>query len=377
MLRAACDAPRVRIVEALVTGRPAPDVALDAPVAFVDGSHPLPDAKSAIAGRRALDIAANACVADELLLVLLSGGASSMLAAPADGVSLDDKRHTIDAMMRAGADIAQLNCVRRHLSSIKGGRLAAAAGRVLTLALSDVHWPEDDPATIGSGPTAADPTTFADALVILDELACEVPAAIRTHLRRGAAGEREETVKPGDPGLSRAAYRVVGNRRMAMDGAAREAARRGYAPRILTTATHGEARDAGRSFVDAVLAQQSHERPLCAIASGETTVRVGGDGVGGRNQEFVLGALRSLEREAALAVVASIGTDGVDGPTDAAGAFVSSETLARFRAEGIDPDDALVRNDAYPALARVDALIRFGPTGTNVGDVHIVLKLGR
>jgi len=375
MFHGACDALGSRVSEALVTSAGAEGGSPSIPVECIDASHPLPDRMSVRAGQRAMEIAARARDTGELLLLLLSGGASSMLALPAEGVTLEHKRQTISSMMRAGADIRQLNVVRKHLSSIKGGRLGVRAGRMLTLAISDVQDPEDDPPTIGSGPSAADPTTYADALAIIDTLACEVPVRIREFLQRGASGALEETPKPGDPRLAACTYKVIANRRMAIDGAARAARRRGYTVRTIEAATTGEAREAGRTFVAQAFAAASLADSLCVVAAGETTVRVRGDGTGGRNQEFVLGALRSLAAHRTSAVLASIGTDGLDGPTDAAGAVASSKTLARMQRLRIDVDDVLARNDAYRALDQVDGLIRTGPTGTNVGDVHVVLTM--
>lgn len=346
-------------------------------IEFIPGSHPLPDRNSMRAASRAYLVAEHTRVVGEALLVLLSGGGSAMLAAPADGVSLDDKRSTIAALLRAGADIVQLNCVRRHISSIKGGRLAGAARHVVTLAISDVHQPEDDPATIASGPTVPDPTTYADALAVLDRIRCDVPRAVRAHLERGAAGAIDETLKPGDPRLERSTFRIIGNRRHAMDGAAREATRRGYLVRLLDAPTRGEARDAGRIFAETALAAVPMAARVCLIASGEPTVRVKGSGRGGRNQEFVLGAAGALARGSGLALVASAGTDGVDGPTDAAGAIAASTTPARLAALGFELDDVLERNDAYPALDRLGDLVRWGPTGTNAGDVHVALTMSR
>ena len=341
----------------------------------VGASHPLPDSMSVHAADRALHIAADARAAEQPLLVLLSGGASAMLAAPARGLSLEDKRETIDTLMRSGAGIAQLNCVRKHLSSIKGGRLAVAAGRTVTLAISDVHTPEDDPSTIGSGPTAADPTTFAEALAMVDAFDSRVPASVREYLQRGASGRIEETIKPGDARLERSVYRVIANRRTAMEGAAKEARRRGYLVRTVDPPTSGEAREAGKVFAELALGARPSAGPVCVIASGEPTVRVIGSGRGGRNQEFVLGAVVALATHSELALVGSVGTDGVDGPTDAAGALGSSATVSRMQSLGIEIDAVLRENDAYAALARVDGLVKWGPTGTNVGDVHVVLTM--
>jgi glycerate-2-kinase len=375
MLRGTCAVLQTHIAAVIAT-HAGGEVDTPVPIEFVPGAHPLPDERSVRAARRALEVAADAREKGELLLVLLSGGGSAMLAAPAAGVTLHDKRTTIESLLRAGADIGQLNCVRKHLSAVKGGRLAAAAGRSFTLALSDVHTPEDDPATIASGPTAADPTTFADAIAVLAALGCAVPPAVMAHLERGAAAAIDETPKPGDARLRAADYLVIGNRRTAMAGAAREGERRGYRIRIIDPPTRGEAREAGRRFAEMALAMDPAGGPLCVIGSGEPTVTVRGTGRGGRNQEFALAGADPLSRAGRPAVLASVGTDGIDGPTDAAGAFVSPSTQGRLRGLGLDIDTVLATNDAYPALARLDQLVKWGPTGTNVGDVHVVLTMG-
>ncbi|HJR61729.1 MAG TPA: MOFRL family protein, partial [Vicinamibacterales bacterium] len=291
------------------------------------------------------------------------------------GIRLEHKQQTTGALMRAGAGIAELNCVRKHLSAIKGGRLGAAAGRSLTLALSDVHDPEDDPGAIASGPTAPDVTTFDDALRVLDRFGAGVPGAVRAHLERGAAGQIEDTPKPGDPRLAGSRFIVVGNRRTAIEGAAREATRRGYLVSLVQAPTRGEARLAGQRFAEMAMATPPAAAPMCVIAAGETTVTVRGQGRGGRNQEFVLGAARPLSASPSLALAASVGTDGVDGPTDASGAIASSSSLSRAKDLGIDLDEVLTRNDAYAALARLGDLIKWGPTLTNVGDVHVLLTM--
>jgi glycerate-2-kinase len=298
-----------------------------------------------------------------------------MLAAPADGLALEDKQRTTDAMLRAGADIGRLNCVRKHLSKIKGGWLGLAAGRCQALALSDVHVPQDDAATIASGPTVADASTYEDALAAIDQLDCEVPSAVRRHLQRGAAGEIPETPKPGDGRLAQSAFAIVGNRHTAMHGAALEAGRRGYAVRIVEPPTQGPAREAGSWFARLAAGTVPLTGRMCVIASGETTVTVRGDGRGGRNQEFVLGAARLLADDSRPTLVASVGTDGVDGPTDAAGAMATSTTLMRAAGLGFDLEAALERNDAYPLLAGLGDLITWGPTLTNVGDVHVLLTI--
>ena len=296
-----------------------------------------------------------------------------MLAVPANGLSLQDKMVTARTLMNAGAAIAELNCVRKHLSAIKGGRLAAtAAGSTVTLAISDVHGPNaDDPAVIGSGPTVGDPTTFGDALAIIRQMGVKesLPPAVLAHLEGGA----DESPKPGDKRLRGSYYEVIGNRQLAMEGAASEASALGYDVHLINDATTGEARVAGKAFALDALAQKNAR--LCVIASGETTVRVRGQGRGGRNQEFALGALPVIDdgaRELTIAL-ASAGTDGIDGPTDAAGAVIDITTTARAKHLGLRADTALNDNGAYDFFAPLGDLIFWGPTGTNVGDLHVML----
>ena len=361
-----------RLAGGVVSG-PAGAGILPRELEWVQGAHPLPDWRSVHAARRALDRAAVAALNDERLLVLLSGGGSAMLALPAAGLSLEDKRTTIDVLSLAGVPITDLNTVRKHLSAIKGGRLATThAVNCLTLAISDVHIPEDDPATIASGPTVADPTTFADALRIVMDSGAPVPSRVCGYLERAAAGNQPDTAKPGDPRFSRTQFEVIANRRTAMGGAMREAARRGYAVRVVEDPVHGEASRAGRAFAEDGLRPGPPANPTCVIAAGETTVAVKGKGRGGRNQEFALGAAEPLARPRP-GVVASLGTDGIDGPTDAAGAIVTSATLSQASAWGVSIPDVLARNDAYSVLDKLDSLIRWGPTFTNVGDVHVLL----
>jgi glycerate 2-kinase len=340
---------------------------------WFEASHPSPNVSSEAAGRRALSLASERGTRGSLL-VLLSGGASSMLAVPANGLSLQDKMVTARTLMNAGAAIAELNCVRKHLSAIKGGRLAAAAaGSTVTLAISDVHGPiADDPAVIGSGPTVGDPTTFADALAIVGQLGVResLPPAVLAHLARGA----DESPKPGDNRLRDSYYEVIGNRQLAMEGAARQATALGYSVHLIDDATNGEAREAGKAFAVDALAQKTVQR-LCVIASGETTVRVRGQGRGGRNQEFALGALPAIDAGAreSTVVLASAGTDGIDGPTDAAGAIVDTTTTMRAERRGIRAEVALDDNGAYDFFRPLDDLVMWGPTGTNVGDLHVML----
>jgi glycerate-2-kinase len=340
-------------------------------------AHPDPDERSERAGRRALALAATV-PSGGTLLVLLSGGASALLCVPAPGLTVADKAAAARALMADGVSIAELNAVRKHLSDVKGGRLGAAAGwRVRTLAISDVHGPvADDPSVIGSGPTVPDTTTFADALAVVQRSRAEIPAAVRRHLEAGAKGLRVET--PKDTGGAPADVEVIGNRRTAMAGAAAAAAALGYEVQLVEAASSGEARVAGRVFAERALAAGGG-RPVCVIGAGEPVVTVSGDGRGGRNQEFVLGAAPVLHAagEAGMrALCASAGTDGTDGPTDAAGAIVTTASVRRARASGLDIDAALARNDAYPLLAALGDLLTWGPTGTNVGDLHVLLRAG-
>ena len=356
--------------------RPADGASLPRRLEWIDAAHPLPDPSSARAARSALALAARAR-GDGTLVVLLSGGASSMLAAPA-GIGLAEKGAAASALMAAGVGIAGLNCVRKHLSSIKGGWLAAAARTSVTLALSDVHTPvEDDPAVIGSGPTSADPSTYAEALGIITASGVRVPAAVLDHLSRGVRGEIAETPKPGDPRLARASFHVIGSRRTALAGAEAAARRLGYAVRVIEAPTSGEARDAALAFVrSGVKALGDSQGPVCVIGAGETTVTVRGDGSGGRNQEFVLAAV-PLVAGFSAAVLASVGTDGIDGPTTAAGAIADETSAQRAADAGLDQAESLSRNDAHGFFRSLNDLIEWGPTGTNVGDVHVLLLESR
>jgi glycerate-2-kinase len=299
-----------------------------------------------------------------------------MLAAPVDGVDLDAKQETARLLMRAGAAIDELNCVRKHLSRIKGGRLAAAASRTVTLALSDVHAPiADDHSVIGSGPTVPDPTTFADAAAIVEKYCVQLPASVRQHLAAGLRGAADETIKADDPRIESSSYAVVGNRQTAVEGARHAASELGYDVVVVDEVIAGEASRAGESFASAALgAASGRRRPLCVLGSGETTVTVRGSGSGGRNQEFALGSLPVVkERAGQTIVIGSAGTDGIDGPTPAAGALVDETTIDRARALGLSPHSALEQNDAFPFFAALHDLIVWGPTGTNVGDLHVVL----
>jgi hydroxypyruvate reductase len=314
--------------------------------------------------------------AEGTLLVLLSGGASALLAAPAGDLTLDDKAHTTSALLRSGADIVALNTVRKHLSAVKGGWLAASTKATCrALVISDVVG--DDVSVIGSGPTVPDSSTFAEALEILRRFGGEAvyPPRVVQYLQAGADGAVPETPKPGDPRLARTSTSVVATRLEAMDGAAREGGRRGYHVARLDEPVVGEARLAAQAYLQNLMQTTLRvDRPICLLSSGETTVRVTGSGMGGRNQEFALAAVPTLATWSRPSVLASVGTDGIDGPTDAAGALVSTTTSARAIALGLAaPADYLERNDAYRFLNAVGDLVRTGPTGTNVGDLQVLL----
>jgi glycerate-2-kinase len=338
-----------------------------------EAGHPLPTAGSVAAARRALDVA-RAADRDAVLVVLISGGASAMMALPVDGVTLEDKQQTVRLLLLGGADIHQLNTVRKHLSAIKGGQLAAAArARVLTLAVSDVIG--DDLSMIASGPTVPDATTFRAALQVLDDRGGRAvyPSAVVQHLERGEAGLVAETPKPGDVRLAHSSARVIGNRLTAVEGARTAAEGLGYRVHVVDEPIVGEARRAALPLVTAARAATAGDGRACMLAAGETTVTVTGTGKGGRNQELALAMIPHLNALGDPVVAASVGTDGIDGPTDAAGALVDSTTSARAAAAGLVAGTYLADNNSYAFFDALGDVIRTGPTGTNVGDLQIIL----
>ncbi|HNV03788.1 MAG TPA: DUF4147 domain-containing protein [Vicinamibacterales bacterium] len=376
-MTAACLAAAPRLpVRAMAVAPEWPGGAPDAVEAFA-GGHPAPNSGSLAAGQRALAIAAETGE-DDLLVVLLSGGASALMESLAEGVSLADLRAVTTHLLRAGADITALNAVRKHLSRVKGGRLAAAApGRTLALAVSDVVG--DDLSVIASGPTVGDPTRYQDAVDVIMRFGgpAAVPASVWRALASGAAGLRPDTPKPGSPALARACTRVIGSQAEALDAACREGLARGYAVHRHGQPVVGEARDAASEWAARIAAVAAGGGgPAALLSSGETTVTVTGGGRGGRNQELALALARPLAGLACPAVAVSLGTDGVDGPTDAAGAIVDTTTIARASAAGLAaPDAYLNENDSYAFFDALGDLVRTGPTGTNVGDIQIALLL--
>ena len=338
------------------------------------GGHPLPNDGSLAAAREALNVARSSQDAD-LIVVLLSGGGSALMALPADGLSLSDKQETARLLMAHGADIYELNTVRKHLSAIKGGQLAAAArASVMTLAISDVVG--DDLSVIASGPTVADNSTFAQALAVIARRGGRemYPAAVIARLDAGAASGVAETPSSGDSSLARSVARVIGRQRGAIDGARAAAESLGYHVHVVADPITGEARDVAPGHLARVaVAIAGLPRPLCVISAGETTVTVTGKGKGGRNQEFALAMIDGLDILGDRVAAASIGTDGIDGPTDAAGAIVDTTTAARATLHGLKRGGYLEDNNAYAFFDRLGDLIRTGPTSTNVGDLQVIL----
>jgi hydroxypyruvate reductase len=341
---------------------------------WFEGGHPLPTEGSVRAAERALAIARGAS-ADDVVVVLLSGGGSALMALPAELISLHDKQETAHRLMAHGADIYELNTVRKHLSLIKGGQLAASTpAATITLALSDVVG--DDLSVIASGPTVPDNSTFSEALAVLERRggAGTYPVAVVARLQAGIEGRVPDTPASGDPRLARSKAQVIGQQRGAIDGARRAAEALGYHVLVIDEPVTGEARTVAPEYVGRVAAGIAGlPRPLCVIAAGETTVTVRGTGKGGRNQEFALAMVPALAALGAPVAAASIGTDGIDGPTDAAGAAVDSTTSQRAAALGLDAGRYLDDNNTYAFFDRLGDLIRTGPTSTNVGDLQVML----
>ena len=349
-------------------------------VEVIEAGHPLPDSTCTLAAERVLALV-RGLTADDLVVVLLSGGGSSLLTLPAPGLTLADVREVNDQLLRSGATIAEINCVRKHLSAITGGRLAVAAwpAEVITFAISDV--PGDDPAVIASGPTVGDPSTFADALRIAERYALSLPPSIRHHLEEAL----DETPKPGDPRLERSHLVILATPASALSAAASAARAAGMEPVVLGAEVQGEARAVAAkhaALVRSLRAQMGAEKPkadrapLLILSGGETTVTVKGGGRGGRNTEYLLALAIALEAGGQGAVYAlAADTDGIDGTEDNAGAILRPDTLARARAAGLDPEAFLADNDTYGFFAALGDLLVTGPTRTNVNDFRAILAL--
>ena len=347
-------------------------------IVVAEAGHPVPDRSGQRAAARLCAIAAELGHRD-LMIVLLSGGASSLLPAPVAGITLSDKQRTTRELLRCGASIREINTVRKHLSRIKGGRLAELTeATVVTLILSDVLG--DDLSAIASGPTVPDPTTYQDAVAILKHhrIWQAVPQRVRRHLDRGCEGLASETPKPGSSLFRRVRHHIVGNNVAAVTAVMRITREAGLRTLVHRPVLTGEAREEGQRFGamarKIVREGKPLQKPCCVVAGGETIVTVTGKGVGGRAQEFAVAAALEIAGLAGVYVVA-IGTDGTDGPTDAAGAVADGNTVARAQRFSLDLNSALKRHDTYPALKKLHQLIITGPTGTNVNDLYLLIVL--
>lgn len=341
-------------------------------IEIVEAAHPVPDEKGRAAAGRILD-KVTGLTADDLVLCLISGGASSLLALPAPGLSLADKQEVNRALLKSGANIVEMNTVRKHLSAIKGGRLAIAAqpARVLSWLISDV--PNDDPGVIGSGPTVPDRTTFAEALAVLAKYRIDPPAAVRAHLEAGAAGKIEETPKPADPRLKRVETIIVATPKRSLEAAAAVARSRGCVVVMLGDNLEGEARELGAAHARRALdLVAGAKKPTVVLSGGETTVTVRGKGRGGRNVEYLLG--KAIEADGAPQIWGlAADTDGVDGAEDIAGAIFTPDSLARALAKGLDPKAMLQNNDGHSFFEALGDSLVTGPTRTNVNDFRATL----
>ncbi len=343
----------------------------------VECGHPVPD-DAGVRGTEAIRKLVSGLDEQALVLCLLSGGGSALLPAPADGLTLADKQETTRMLLACGAGIGEVNAVRKHLSGIKGGLLARQAhpARLHTLALSDVIGDPLD--TIASGPTVPDTTTFAHCLDIVNRYGIreQLPSAARQRLDDGQRGQVPETPKPGDPCFQRTSSHVIGNNALAIAAARETAHQLGYNTLVLTSRMQGEAREVASALtaiaLEVVAADRPVPRPACIICGGETTVTLRGDGKGGRNQELALAAAMQLENQNAVTLLSG-GTDGTDGPTDAAGALADGSTLERARQQHLPAAEYLARNDSYHFFQALDDLLITGPTQTNVMDLQIIL----
>ncbi len=339
--------------------------------------HPVPDT-AGVEGSPRIAALAEGATRDDLVIVLISGGGSALMPLPALPIELEEKQATTRLLLACGATIQEINSVRKHISAIKGGQLArlAAPATVIALMLSDVIGDPLD--VIGSGPTAPDASTFQTAWRVIEkyELQARIPSVVRHRLEAGLLGEIDETPKPGDACFERVQNVIVGSNRLAVDAAARTAQERGYRPVVLSTLIEGETRDIASMHAailkEAIATGRPARAPVCFISGGETTVTLRGEGLGGRNQEFALACALALDGTPS-AVALSVGTDGTDGPTDAAGAIADGRTLERARKLGLDANAFLARNDSYHFFDALGDLIRTGPTGTNVMDVRLLL----
>ena len=342
-------------------------------IEVIEAAHPVPDTAGREAAGRILELASG-LGPDDLLLCLISGGGSALLALPADGLALEDKQAISKELLRSGADISEMNCLRKHLSAIKGGRLAAAAhpARVVSLLISDV--PGDDPATIASGPTVPDPTSLADARAVLAKYGIDPPPAIASHLEK----PESESPKPGDPRLATSTIEMISAPQASLEAAAEAARAAGITPLILGDAIEGEAREVAKVMAGMALQVVRHGQPAAApcvlLSGGETTVTLRGKGRGGRNAEFLLALAVALDGRPGIYAFAG-DTDGIDGTEDNAGALLLPDSIARAEAKGVGAKARLADNDGYGFFSALDDLVVTGPTLTNVNDFRAILVL--
>lgn len=366
-----------RITRGIISVKYAHTADLSSAIDIIEAGHPVPDENGRNAAEAILDLVRSA-EKEDLVICLLSGGGSALLPLPAPPVTLAEKQETIRILLSCGADIHEINVLRKHISLIKGGLLAKAAfpATCITLAISDVVG--DDPDIIASGPTTADSSRFDAGLAIIEKyrLASKLPHSVVERIRKGAKGAIPETPKPGDPIFDSAFFQVVANNARALQAAAAAAESMGYHTLVLSSMIEGDTAEAARmhAAIAKEIVKTGHpvQKPACILSGGETTVRVTGNGLGGRNQEFALHAALKIAGIDNVVLLCA-GTDGTDGPTDAAGAVVDATTVARAIDAGIDPEAFLAENDSYHFLAQTNDQIKTGPTGTNVMDLRVIL----
>jgi len=365
-----------RIDQGVIITKKGPEVSL-ARIKQYRGGHPIPDEEGTKGTKRLMETVAQAGE-DDLVLCLISGGGSALLVAPCEGISLEDKKKMTQLLLECGATIDEINTIRKHISRVKGGRLAKAAfpAQTVSLILSDVIGDRID--SIASGPTASDPTTFEDCFEILHRynLMERMPEPIKLFLQADKGKQGTETVKPGDPIFERVVNLIIGSNFLALKEAETKAKALGFNTLLLSAAISGDTRKAAEGH--ALLAQKIRQGkstpppPACVVSGGETTVVVKGVGKGGRNQEFVLAAAIQIGGLKDV-IISSMNTDGIDGPTDACGAMCDGFTVSRAKKMDLNPEDYLGRNDSYHFFEKLDDLIKTGPTNTNVMDIHILL----
>lgn len=366
-----------KIFSGIVVTKKGYGIPLEKKIDLAEGGHPLPNRDGWSATRRIIRLLSRT-EEDDLVILLLSGGGSSLLVSPVSGISLKDKIKLTQQLLRCGADIKEINTIRKHISQVKGGRFAQLVqpSRILTLILSDVIGDRLD--SIASGPTAPDKTTFSDCLKIIHKykLTDKIPPSVYSHLKKGGAGKIEETPKPGNSIFKRVKNVIIGSNRIALQAAKKKAESLGFNVLLLPRPVQGDTTRAALRHVDLIKRIKNRRYPItpsaCIISGGETTVKVKGKGLGGRNQEFALVGALGIDRMKNV-IFLSAGTDGTDGPTDAAGAICDGDTIKRALQRNLEPKSHLDNNDSYHFFQKLGDLIITGPTHTNVMDIHLAL----